>query len=51
MDADMDKLNSNLAEFKKYVHDKSFEVEVCYNIINYNYNYTNINKYPSMCIV
>lgn len=28
MDIDMDKLNVELAEFKKYVHEKSFKVEV-----------------------
>jgi len=28
MDIDMDKLNVELEEFKKYVHDKSFKVEV-----------------------
>lgn len=28
MDIDMDKLNVELAEFKTYVHDKSFKVEV-----------------------
>ncbi|KAL5239026.1 hypothetical protein ACI65C_006436 [Semiaphis heraclei] len=27
MDIDMDKLNVELAEFKTYVHDKSFKVE------------------------
>jgi len=30
MDIDMDKLNVEIVEFKKYVHEKSFKVEVRY---------------------
>lgn len=33
MDADMDKLNVDMEEFKKYVHEKSFQMEVRYVII------------------